>query len=255
MPLDPYSSSDLLLADYATNLLAQKCMTERGHNPPPPILRVNVQGGASDTTNESHRRVFNMAVAQRWGYHTAPNPRIDIASRDRVHAYTFTTQEDSDWKVCTTRAQSSIQEPRASENLVSSLGMGAYSGALADPMVTAAAKKWATCMAPQGISDLPASPLDMPTPSLTERFQLGRGDLPGGGVDLGTASPSAAEVNLAVADEKCREDSGYRQALYDAEWKRQEAAIRENAPALADAGRKLDAFNARVRQIVGENDH
>lgn len=88
------------------------------------------------------------------------------------------------------------------------------------PKVRAAAQRWRKCMAPQGIADLPEEP--QMAQSVATKFGLGQPD----GYDTATdTNVSAEEIKLAVADAKCREQSGYEQLVYDLQWVGQEQIL------------------------------
>lgn len=75
-------------------------------------------------------------------------------------------------------------------------------------------------MAPQGIADLPEEP--QIAQSVATKFGLGQPDADDTATDTNV---SAEEIKLAVADAKCREQSGYEQLVYDLQWVGQEQIL------------------------------
>ncbi|MFJ3427415.1 hypothetical protein [Leifsonia aquatica] len=113
--------------------------------------------------------------------------------------------------------------------------------------VREAAAKWRKCMEPEGISDLPQSPQQMPPKSLRDTFGLG-GATDGPIRDAGSAT--AEEIRLASVDAKCAETSGFHQRLYDAVWDETSKLFRENFDALERAKAKLNKQDRAAQDVI-----
>ena len=114
------------------------------------------------------------------------------------------------------------------------------------PQLQEAAAQWRTCMAPQGIADLPQEPWateirrEMPESLQTRlNFQL-------------TGQPSADEIAVATADAQCRESSGWTSLLYEATWNQQAAFIAAHKAEIDTVVANNDAEAERMRGIIRE---
>jgi hypothetical protein len=110
--------------------------------------------------------------------------------------------------------------------------------ALDDPAVAAAAEAWRTCLVGSSEDELrdrgrplPADPMTLLEPS--------DGDGP------------SADVTLARADAECQATSGYRAALYDAQWREESLVTEADAALLSSEGaRQVVATTAAVREVL-----
>lgn len=249
MPVDEFVPHDISVTDYAENLLVQECMAESGYVWEVPW--VDVDAPPPVTTNEVGRTLFDGDLAAAWGYLSAPDARADLAGQAELNARAGTPEEDEQNAACldAVRADALPLPSSGSRNLASSLGMAADRAARLDPAVLAAAEEWRACMEPLGVSDLPRDPQEMPSESLRAEFGRVPRAADGAGLDaLPVAGPR--EIEVAVADARCRDTSGWRTTRYQAEWERQVTAVAENADALVRAREESDAHLATARAVV-----
>lgn len=235
LPLDTIREIDDGSIAYAANLLIQDCMEKAGYSWPIPSFDPTVRPPA--TWNSTGRRLFDVPIAERFGYHLAPPSDPGAAAEGAaLNARALASTEERALGRCRSAAARRVAPP--STRLVDSLAGAAYDAALAEADTVAAARAWRSCLAPEGISDLPEAPNKMPSPSLARRFRLGRAG--------GTASPD--EIRIATADAKCRESSGYARDLYDGEVAQQLDLFARNRDALdrARAAAKQNFKRARV---------
>lgn len=237
MPLDGYSPTISRKPDYAMALLEQPCMERRGFKRPVPW---------QDTTklDAPLRSVFTTDVAAHAGYHTSgvSLPPHDDAWTSFANA-TLSPSAQAALDSCIAEAYKELPLPGPSENLAFGLASAAYDRAMTSNTVKSAGQRWKSCMRPYGVIDLPDDPVEMPSPSLAKKFDLG-----------GSASPSAEELKIAVADVGCRESSGWAKASYDAEWNAQVAILEKNQNQLEAAKRDIDDYERRVMKAITENE-
>lgn len=258
LPLDPLFASPMeRLRLYAHDLLAQACMAEAGFNDYEILTTPSAPYPA--TRPHGNGTLFNVAIAQAYGYRMAPDPgykpsweKIDLGGgsywdskpaafreqldrcNDEIHPRLF-------GEPGTQRLDPGINEE---DSFLSRLNR--FTVDTSSPELQAAASQWRDCMAPQGIADLPEEPWtptirsEMP-PSLQTRFDYHP-----------TGDPSADEIAVATADAQCRESSGWTHLLYEATWDQQAAFITAHQT-------DVDAFLAReeetaekMRQIITE---
>jgi hypothetical protein len=119
--------------------------------------------------------------------------------------------------------------------------------ALADPRVATAAAAWRACLAgPAAASEayanrpLPADPMTLLEPA----GALGAGP-------AGTAGSAVPDAALAASDVACQRDSGYRQALYDAQWDAESLVSEDDAALFSSVrGRQVGETAAAVREVL-----
>jgi hypothetical protein len=243
MPLDQIATDNVVLSDYAENLLVQPCMKNAGFAWPVPAVDPNAPPSA--TLNDAGRRLFNVDVAARFGYHRAPSNQPNAGQIGELNTRSLAARESASLKRCSGQARRRLPRPNA--RLVFSLSSAAYEAAQADAGVIKRATKWHACMAPRGVSDLPAAPTEMPSPSLGRRFGLDAG--PGGR----SSGPTPDEIGLATADARCRESSGYAQAFYAAERDRQLKLIGTNQDALSRVKDVYSQHASQVRAVIARS--
>ena len=161
-----------------------------------------------------------MAKAQAYGYHRAPSKRREewLKVVEQKNQLLKDSAADKTFMACSEKLRSSGVF-KASDKLEGDVAP--YVNDVSKlPKVRAAAQRWRKCMAPQGIADLPEEP--QMAQSVATKFGLGQPD----GDDTATdTNVSAEEIKLAVADAKCREQSGYEQLVYDLQWVGQEQIL------------------------------
>lgn len=234
LPLDAYYHPlSVPRRDFAYSRVFSPCMLERGFDlgsmPPPSYPYEGV------TVNDTGRQLFNLAVAERYGYAGPPQTPPPQTAPD-ILARLDTDEGQAATNSCAEMTQQ-VVPPAPSSELLSSLGAAAYSSAKESDAVQSAANRWRACMAPLGVPDLPSGPESMQSDTQRERFEPERGN-------DGTAGPD--EVREAVVDAECRRSSGWSTALYQEEWDRQRALLEENEDALE----RLRAANAEHAALI-----
>lgn len=244
LPLDSYIDSpvEVVVGDYAENLLVKQCMASRGIDWPIPTM--DVAALHSDTTSPSGRSLLTPEIAARWGYHHEPIYPAEVATQLRkLNSRQLSSSEQATLDGCVGTARATLPRPTTTQ-LGTVLANQALTDAATEPTVTKAAAAWRSCMAPQGISDLPQAPDGtsggMPSPSQGSTFRL----------EDPTSTASAAEIAAAVADARCRATSGYADALYAAEWAAQSKALAKNADALVRERDALETHRKAARAVI-----
>ena len=213
LPADPYRLPDDRLQAYAENLYIANCMKQSGYEYPVQTYDWNDPATPLESPPGYNGR-FTVAKAQAYGYHRAPSKRREewLKVVEQKNQLLKDPAADKTFMACSEKLRSSGVF-KASDKLGG--GVAPYVNDVSKlPAVRAAAQRWRKCMAPQGIADLPEEP--QIAPSVTTKFGL---------VDGGDSAVSAEEIKLAVADAKCREQSGYEQLVYDLQWVGQEQIL------------------------------
>jgi len=246
LPLDSYMDSpvDIVIGDYAENLLVKQCMAKNGVDWPIPTM--DVTSLHSSTTSPSGRTLLTEQIAGRFGYHHEAIYPADVAAQLRtLSARILSAAEQSTLDGCVSTARDTLPRPNTTQ-LATVLANQALTDATLSPVVTRAAEVWRNCMAPQGISDLPAAPdgtnAGMPTPSQSAAFHL----------QDPTSGASTGEIAAATADARCRVSSGYSDALYAAEWAAQSTALAKNADALVRERDALEVHRKAAHRVITE---
>lgn len=250
-PLDTYVPQKLVAASYAETLLDGQCMQKAGFaNWAVPWRESNPDPGPS--WNLAGTRLFNQQLAKQYGYHSAPAVRSDTNPAwdefvQRVNTNT-SDAEDAAFVSCQdqVRKDNPLVAPDAgSMNLA--LGYMAQASEIAkkaQPVLDAAAK-WRTCMEPEGVTDLPGTPQEMPPASLRARFGLGP-SAPG----ASEGAPTAEEIRLATVDARCQDSSGFQPKLYTEVWNETTKLYRDNFDALERAKAKLKRQDRAAQEVI-----
>lgn len=244
MPLDQYmvTQSQVKREAYLHALLSQSCISEQGfeHTVPSPNL--------SDDSGFGVRNRFDPGVASEFGYHS---PVVVTDADDAWTEYTRRPMSDDELQaldgcVRDVMADSSVPKWTSKDlDYAPGIAQAAVLGAVEDATVSSAAEKWIECMAPLGISDLPASPSEMPSESM--RASYGWATF----AEVDSTPPiTPAEIADAEFDAGCRETSGYSEALYQAEWSRQVELLKSNEAALEDLYSTITETDAAMIEQV-----
>ena len=212
LPADPYRLPDDRLQAYAENLYIANCMKQSGYEYPVQTYDWNDPATPLESPPGYNGR-FTVAKAQAYGYHVSSKRREEwLKVVEQKNQLLKDPAADKTFMACSEKLRSSGVF-KASDKLGG--GVAPYVNDVSKlPAVRAAAQRWRKCMAPQGIADLPEEP--QIAPSVAIKFGL---------VDGGDSAVSAEEIKLAVADAKCREQSGYEQLVYDLQWVGQEQIL------------------------------
>ncbi|CED90020.1 hypothetical protein [Actinomyces succiniciruminis] len=244
------------LENYAYDLLVDRCMSEAG------IDEYEVMTASSvpfpETSPHGNETLFNVEIAQKYGYRMAPDPAYKISWEkiDLQGGGYYDGKPDSfkdQWHDCQDEVQLELYGPPPTEYLdIDENGVIPIESQLnqffvdtSSSQLQEAAAQWRTCMAPQGIADLPEEPwevgtLDLPE-SLITRFDY-----------WPTGDPSADEIVVATADAECRESSGWTSLLYEATWDQQAAFVADHQAEIEGMVAENEAEAARMRSIITE---
>lgn len=242
------------LDDYAVNqnddtvanaLLYNNCMASHGYTDRSP------DGGdiQSPVRNGTSWRLFNVPIAERYGYHATSVPIPERLPISRA----MSSREVAQSGACSGASRAELKENHDLANAVSGLAWEADDQAQADAKVKAAVERWRNCVLPLGIPDLPEFPSNAATKSQRIRFGLSVGP-PQEGKPLppiGTAS--AAEIKEAVFDAKCRDSSGFSEAYYQATVNYQFALMAKHQDLLARAMAAKQATEAAIAKVLKAN--
>lgn len=243
LPLDEFHGLNYAISDYAESLLIEECMLEAGFAYPVGEPK-RMDSPPEPTLNDAYRRLFDEELAAEYGYGGPPVEPVIASLTPEERAAIESDEGQAAFDRCVNEARDELPLP-PERDLVESLASAAYSSAMASEEVVDAAKEWRECMAATGISDLPATPEEMPTESL--RAAWGK---PPGGEDQAYQPPTPAEIEVAVEDARCQERSGFAQAFYEAEWEAQEKMLADNEDALARLKAANDAHAEMVEEIL-----
>lgn len=258
LPFDPLLNHLVgRLQAYARGLLAQTCMSEAGFNDYEILTTPSAPYPA--TQPHDNGTLFNVAIAQAYGYRMAPDPgykpsweKIDLGEGSYWDSKPAAFREQLD------RCNDEIRprlfgepgtqavDPGINEEDSFLSRLNRFTVDTSSPELQAAASQWRDCMAPQGIADLPEEPWtptirsEMP-PSLQTRFDYHP-----------TGDPSADEIAVATADAQCRESSGWTHLLYEATWDQQAAFITAHQTDVDTYLAQKEAEVEKLRQIITE---
>lgn len=224
LPTDVLSGARLVLLQVdVESTLTKKCMDKAGY---PQYVRSTDASAPFPETSPSVSQVFNVAVAQKYGYRDAPDPTfiaLEVTRNDEGYESQPAAFHEA-WRLCMseasdlTRGALGIQLNPEEEEGEKTPRQELFAEAnkmhvdTSESELQTAAGKWRECMSPLGIVDLPSEPdmfgaYERIPESLREKW---------GWTAYG--EPSAEEIRFAVHDAQCRESSGWAALYYDAEW-------------------------------------
>ncbi len=258
LPFDRvYGGSLLRLQVYASDILVDQCMSNAGFDDFE-VLTIS-SAPFPETQPHGNATLFNVEIAQKYGYRMAPDPGYK-PSRENIdlHGGGYYDNKPEAFKnqlyTCQDEVQLELSGPRPTAEVPVDEGgnipiesqLNRFTVDTSSPQLQEAAAQWRTCMAPQGIADLPQEPWateirrEMPESLQTRlNFQL-------------TGQPSADEIAVATADAQCRESSGWTSLLYEATWNQQAAFIAAHKAEIDTVVANNDAEAERMRGIIRE---
>lgn len=247
MPLDEFAVASVELGNYAEQLLIGDCLAGKGYEWDVPWQNTDFPWPAN--FNKIGIKLFDVETAQKWGYGLAPPADQDSADRwakfaQSVDSYNSDTTFQGVFMSC-------LQEVRDPDTMrdadqfdyIMGLKTQASDVIRTDPNVRQAVKEWKQCVADQYSFDVPDRPEEMPT-ALVE--QLG---LP----SSSNAVATAKEIEIAVADAKCQESSGYAAATYRAQWDAETELVSENRDKLERIRTEALAHREELLTVIAAN--
>lgn len=243
MPLDRFIPASSVVADYAENLSTVPCMAQAGFDWP--IPKRDIEAAANRIGDVTINKPLSKDVASERGYHPAPTDDPGQEATLEMNATSLSESEDAALTQClhevrkTLRLPSSAQQEAGRDAVI--LSNAAYEAAQADGAVVEAAGKWTTCMSAAGVRDLPRSPAGMPSAAIADRL----------GTMLSTVHPEEKEV--ALTDVQCQISSGYRHALYDAEWAHQSVVPAHDAKLFANVGNETKNSKTQIYATIAND--
>lgn len=258
MPLDGYVTPASDLMDQAEDLGQESCLADAGvvwdvpHRDPDALIVLSGTRNAPARGNASpslaSTRPLDASTAADRGYHGASTAGLNEAAwkrwafdpaRNTVNPDVFATcLSQARSRLGTRPAEGGTQQAASSTAL--RLTYVAAVEARSDARVVQAAGRWRQCMTKGGVHGVAGAPSGMPTRALRDRF---------GAVIAGTPV-SDVEKSVATRDVDCQESSGYRGALYDAEWNRLGHVTASDAATLSRARTDMPELTDRLRSDV-----
>ncbi len=241
-PLDVYVP-DPGKEQYAQNLVYGQCLRAAGFVPPP------VQPPGSfipPTFNSNVRRLFNVPLAKRYGYH-AGKPAAPVVPETAAN----NAKERAARATCAKRATAELKVSDAASNLVYSLKGAAYQTAVKSEKFAQAGERWHECMLPLGLPDLPAKFEDGVMPTESQRKRFGMRSSAVADAPVGSLMPTTvAEVREAVFDARCRESSGLTATLYRLEVGAQQKLIGDNREKLGQTYQSAEESGTSIDKVI-----
>lgn len=242
LPIDPYRLPKVDLLAYASDLIRVECLKNKGI-PDYPVIPYNENAPGLPTINSAGRRLFNLNIAKKFGYHTGHSQRVSerlMQERREPSAPGYLEAADKcEEEVVAAGIDWSQLTDDVAQKIIFSVGPNM-------DKVKKATEKWRFCMAAHPVPGQPDEPEKMPGDVLTQKFDLDK--------DPEWNSPPATseEIAVAVQDAKCRESSGYSEALYNAEYEAQEKVVKEHASELAPLLERNKKVLEAARKIIKE---
>lgn len=247
LPLDQFSFTFAASREesHATGVLFETCMEEAGFTQPHILFLTE----SVSSYNPVGRKLFTPGLAAKWGYREAHGPDYfpNYAAHMAENSRELGPEEQEADDACMSRVRTRLPDIGSTANVISGLAFQANRAASNRPQVLAAIGLWRECMTPVGISDLPDTPEDMPTPSMADEFGMANDDV------IAEPTITNREREIAVKDADCRVSSGFAKAAYEAEWDAQAAILAKNADAISRTGDHIAKHNALVQRILNDN--
>lgn len=225
LPSYPYEGVDPRLWGYAYDLHVASCMVDRGRVAPP-VQEFDWNAPEAETLSGGWGRPRTVDEARQYGYHAAPSELRDFVMAAEAFLASQGEAYHEDFEDCRRRVMEDPVFERAGQAMKY---MPQASGFEENPALKEAMAAWRECMAPLGIPDLPED-RPGPAPSVMERFGLGGADN-ARYADLSTLTEE--EVEIAVHEAQCTENSGYDRLAYGLTWEADDSYLADHAPEFA----------------------
>ncbi|MDM7884349.1 hypothetical protein QUG92_04470 [Curtobacterium sp. RHCKG23] len=229
MPLDGYVGPAVDTMSYAEELVAAPCLERLGIDGAPPWATVSGLRALSEADDSGVRgnvapalattKPLLPALVERRGYHAISTIGANVQARrawanspDRTAAIAAAPEGavEACWRHARQALGTNERGVEQSTAVAERLTALAAADARQDPSVIATTGGWHRCMSTAGLVDLPETPSDLPSQSMLMDY----------GLNFREGTITDAETALAEHDVACQESSGYRRALYDAQWSR-----------------------------------
>ncbi|MCL2423792.1 MAG: hypothetical protein FWD11_07890, partial [Micrococcales bacterium] len=135
------------------------------------------------------------------------------------------------------------------ERLLNDIEFAGWDAIEGDAGVQKAEQAWHACMEPVGLIDLPASPSQMPPASVIPPPVF---DADGFAADPPPTVVTQAERDVAVADARCRAESGYTDAVRKARARGELEAIGANIEGFEAARTAYTEYQKGVDAVIAE---
>lgn len=224
------------------------CMREAGY--PAPEVPRGFARPKDPASNAVGYRLFTPEVLGRYGYHHGEEitgRTTDPGDEMAKLLPTWGKPGAEAFARCSAKFDNLLHVADDTKpNSANWLALEAERKAAADPAVKQAASAWGACMKPLGLGQLPDSPAKFPDAAYLEQIK------PGFGTDKEPESsvPSAEELRVAKHDAKCRQESGYQHAAYEATWNAEVGLIKKNYADLEGDLEKAESTLAQARKVA-----
>lgn len=233
--------------DVAVELVIRDCMRDVVEIP---IMRSTEDPQFFEPRTAQARKTEELAA--QWGYAmhypslVLPEDPLNTDAA-RAHREQVLATPEAQAKLTECQAQMRERLPQPPMDLMSTIEFAGWQAADVDPAVVKAAQAWRVCMEPAGVIDLPEDPMLMPSESIRKAA----------GVDdefQDSAAPPASqwEKDIAVADVRCRESSGWTQARWDARIQGELSAIGQDVQGFEAARVAYAEWGAKVDSVMAE---
>lgn len=247
MPLDSYfaTNTDSRIESQAERILTSTCMAQGGYDWPVPYSELEWPDDPVFTATGIRRFSHAIAAEYGYGYADVPDPSSD-ALREASDAINemMTPEMDTESTKCGRWTNETLDY--GDVQVANNFWIEVSDKVRESDRVRESRKKWGECLAKAGIPDLPASPDDMPTTWMNQRF-LEDSEKTG-------KARSPLEIEWAVSDAKCRGSSGYTQALYDEMWDGQVEVVRSHLDELERARSAIEENREKAMKVINEYD-
>lgn len=245
LPLDEFLPEYGNRENYAEQLLLASCLGDQNIEWPVPWQ--DVDEPASPVFNTAGRRLFDMDIAEKYGFRT----NIELSRSAELWGEFISYQPtEAGFQSAFDTCLAGIREkypPVSNENtmFVMNLVIQAQQDAFLKPDVQKAAEQWRSCAKTLGVGELPENPNDFPGEELLGEL----GAVPPLTSDL----PSERENAIAVGHATCLDSSGFSKAMYAAEWDLQKTAIERERTKLDSIRDEVQARKVAVTEIIAAN--
>lgn len=235
-------------AHIAEQLVVRECMKD--------VVELPIDRAAEDPTffePRTHQARKTEELAAQWGYafhypsFTQPE---DPADTEAARAHREQVLATPEGQAALTECQAELRERLPEPPILAmwEIEFAGWEAADVDPAVLEAAAAWRVCLEPAGVIDLPEDPMNMPSRSIQEA--MGIPDT--GALNAPLPPASQWERDVAVADVRCRESSGWTQARWDARIQGELAAIGQDVQGFEAARLAYAEWGTRLDSVMAE---
>lgn len=232
LPSDPYviTEEDSILEMHARDLYISSCLAPQGMDysvGDKPVHLVEL----SPEEKAARYQIYTVEHVANWGYR---HPESVEQAAERTEVLTrFSEVEQEAFDACYEAWDAEGLLGESTYDLQAGNHLSAGTNVALHPELVAMWEPWRACLEMAGVAvPVGMAPFDYPHHVTAQKLSID------------------SEIQIAIADVKCRDEIGYSTAYYDALWDAELQILQDNANKLRDLPQRISESRARTHAYV-----